>query len=106
MIIVDGVRYVTAHDAARAAGITRDYIGKLCRDGKLPGKFISGRWFVPEEQLGAFLIGHAYKKSDRGQRLSTERREEYHGRTETSGEKRVFPVVHRLSKKNPLQVLS
>ena len=34
-IFFDGVKYISANDAATSSGFTRDYIGKLCRTGKV-----------------------------------------------------------------------
>lgn len=78
-ILIDGASCISAQEAARLSGFTRDYIGKLCRDGKIAGKQINGRWYVSKDAFSAFLLAHEYEKTHRGQVLAAERIREYRG---------------------------
>ena len=49
-------RFISAGDAARFSGFTRDYIAMLCRQGTLRGKRIGRNWYVDEEALKSFLV--------------------------------------------------
>ncbi len=53
--IEDGRRYVPTKRAARAAGVTAEYISKLCREGKVLGTMHRGAWFVHEPSLADFV---------------------------------------------------
>src|SRR4051812_41884706 len=74
-----GVRYISASDAAEQVGFTRDYISKLCRDGKVQARRIGKNWFVEPDSLFEFLGTIETSKNQRNEKLSAERRREYHG---------------------------
>jgi len=45
-------RYVSVKKAAALAGYTTDYVGQLCRSGKLDATRIGHNWYVEESSLG------------------------------------------------------
>lgn len=59
--------YVSASIAGKKLGYTSDYIGQLCRAGKVPGKLIGRTWFV---DLHALL---SHKKNRRLGKPKTEK---------------------------------
>lgn len=50
-IILEGKIYISAKRAARIINYAQDYIGQLCRSGKLDCKMVGRSWFVTEESL-------------------------------------------------------
>lgn len=50
-VVINGKRYISAKKASDVTGYTNDYIGQLCRAGKLPGKVFKHRRFVEEASL-------------------------------------------------------
>jgi hypothetical protein len=46
-----GKEYISASRAAKKTGYTPDYIGQLCRAGKIAGKLIDRTWYVDFESL-------------------------------------------------------
>ncbi|MBM3272650.1 helix-turn-helix domain-containing protein, partial [Candidatus Kaiserbacteria bacterium] len=76
-IFFDGSRYISANEAAFVYGLTRDYIGKLCREGKIRGKRVASRWYVSEESVVTFLLAQQCEKSKRRTELSELRMHEY-----------------------------
>src|SRR3989338_3253027 len=78
-IFFDGKRYISAHDAAASADLTRDYIARLCRDGRVAGRRIGKNWYVDHASLKDFLVTQEYAKSSRSESLVRERVYEYHG---------------------------
>jgi hypothetical protein len=50
-IILEGKIYISASRAAKIINYTQDYIGQLCRSGKLDCKMIGRSWFVTESSL-------------------------------------------------------
>tara|TARA_B100000745_G_scaffold291306_1_gene230962 strand:- start:581 stop:1630 length:1050 start_codon:yes stop_codon:yes gene_type:complete len=48
---VDGKNYVKAKDLARDLGYTADYVGQLCRAGKVDAQLVGRSWYVNEESL-------------------------------------------------------
>ncbi len=53
-IVLDRKTYITATDAARLTGYTNDYVGQLCRAGKVEGRVIGRTRYVCRESLQAY----------------------------------------------------
>src|SRR3989338_2923342 len=47
----NGKKYISAKEAAKIAGYTSDYVGQLCRAGKIECRMVGHTWFVLEESL-------------------------------------------------------
>src|SRR3989338_11074906 len=80
-IFFDGKRYISANEAGISAGFTRDYIARLCRDGKISGRRVGKHWYVEQASLKNFLVTQEYAKSRRSESLAEERVREYHDTT-------------------------
>src|SRR3989344_2673002 len=76
-IFFNGVRYISAQEAANASNLTRDYIARLCRDNKVRGRRVGKNWYVDEGSLKGFLIQQEYAKSKRHEELTEQRLKEY-----------------------------
>lgn len=50
-LTLDGKRYISVKRAATLADYTTDYVGQLCRGGKLEAKRMGRNWYVLEESL-------------------------------------------------------
>ncbi|MBI2030940.1 helix-turn-helix domain-containing protein, partial [Candidatus Kaiserbacteria bacterium] len=75
--MLDGSRYISTGDAAKESGLTRDYIYRLCKDGKLHGKRVGRVWYVNEEKFQEFLLTKEYNFYRRREELSQTRSDEY-----------------------------
>jgi hypothetical protein len=64
-LIVNGKAYIRTQDAASKAGISADYISRLCSDGDVDGKLVEGLWHVNEQSLGEFVARKASEKLER-----------------------------------------
>src|SRR6185369_15393381 len=67
---------LSAKKAARRLGIAQDYVGRLCREGKLEGRLISGAWFVIEASILAFEVVRTQARAARSEELSQLRKKE------------------------------
>ena len=76
-IYFEGVKYISAADAAGRFNLTRDYIARLARDGKIRGRRIGKYWFVNDESLDGFLQHVNLQKEVRKRILSQKRASEY-----------------------------
>ena len=47
-ITLDGIDYVSSKRAAQIMGYTQDYVGQLCRGGKIEAKQIGRGWYIPK----------------------------------------------------------
>ncbi|HEU4677528.1 MAG TPA: hypothetical protein VFS75_02310 [Candidatus Paceibacterota bacterium] len=52
VLVLDGKNYVKASKAARDLGYATDYVGQLCRSGKVDARLIGRTWYVDPDQLG------------------------------------------------------
>ncbi len=50
-IIIDGKIYISARRGAEIAGYSADYVGQLCRAGKIECAMIGRSWYVGEESI-------------------------------------------------------
>jgi intein/homing endonuclease len=91
-IFFDGVRYISASDAAASSGLTRDYIARLCRDEKVRGRRVGKNWYAADASFKSFLVSQEYGKSLRKESLSRERVQEYHGALKASAAVAAVPA--------------
>ena len=76
-IYFDEHAFVSAAEAARLSGFTRDYIAMLCRRGSVRGRRVGRNWYVEEDAFKSYLILQEYGRSKRRQELTNERRVSY-----------------------------
>lgn len=77
-IYFEHVAYISSNEAADCFGVTRDYITKLCRDGKIISRQVGKKWYVAETPFKEYLLHHLYTKSARRESLTKTRVKEYH----------------------------
>lgn len=76
-LILDGITYISAGDAAVSFNFTRDYVAKLCREGKVSAKRVGRSWYVDDDSLKQFLLKQTYSRKRRNNSLSEKRAREY-----------------------------
>jgi hypothetical protein len=54
-INIGGVPYHSAAEIARKYGFVRDYVARLCREGKVRGRRLGKLWYVDTESFAAFV---------------------------------------------------
>ena len=82
-IFFDGIRYISAGDAASSAGFTRDYVARLSKQGKVIGRRIGKQWYVSEDSLKEFVADQAESRARRAQELVESRKMEYQANAAT-----------------------
>ena len=50
-IFFNGVRFISAQEAGEISNFTRDYVARLCRDGRVRGRRVGKNWYVDESAL-------------------------------------------------------
>jgi len=50
-LIIEGKQYISARRAAEITAYSKDYVGQLCRSGKLACRMVGRFWYVDEESL-------------------------------------------------------
>ena len=56
VLVLKGKEYVKASVAAKRAGYTADYVGQLCRAGKVDAQLVGRSWYVHMDDLGIHRI--------------------------------------------------
>ncbi|MCA9363849.1 hypothetical protein KC727_01360 [Candidatus Kaiserbacteria bacterium] len=51
-LVLNGKKFIKAAVAAQSIGYTTDYVGQLCRSGKVDARLVGRSWYVNEEELG------------------------------------------------------
>lgn len=62
-IVLDGKKYISSKRAAQLGGYTKDYIGQMCRSGKLNAKLLGRNWYILENSLLSHKGGKKGSKS-------------------------------------------
>lgn len=50
-LIIEGKQYISSRRAAEIAGYSNDYVGQLCRSGKLVCRMIGRFWYVDQDSI-------------------------------------------------------
>ena len=77
-IFLEGLVYARSRDAAKAFGLSTDYVSRLARAGAIDGRLLANQWFVSIESLQAYVA--VRRRGHRRQRV---------GENETNGQKRL-----------------
>ena len=75
-ILIDGVEFLRARDAARRVGLVPDYVTRLARGELVAGKLVRGLWFVSLASLRSFITDQERQKEMWRAQLARQRREE------------------------------
>jgi hypothetical protein len=54
-IYVGGARYLPSRNIAREHGYVRDYVARLCREGKVTGRRLGRLWYVNADSFEDFV---------------------------------------------------
>lgn len=65
----DGKKYISSSRAAKISGYVNDYIGQLCRDGKLECRMIGRSWYVSFDSLIAHKNANGNGTKNKTQKL-------------------------------------
>ncbi|HEY5383186.1 MAG TPA: helix-turn-helix domain-containing protein, partial [Candidatus Paceibacterota bacterium] len=76
IISKNGETMLSARKAAKRLSCAPDYVGKLCREGKLEGERVDNAWFIKESSIVAFERARTEARVLRSQELAEERQKE------------------------------
>lgn len=58
-ILIEEKKYVSSKQAAKITGYAKDYIGQLCREGRVPARLVGRSWYVLETAIQDHRFGAA-----------------------------------------------
>jgi len=63
-LTIDGKVYVSSKRAAEITGYAKDYIGQMCREGRVEARLVGRAWYVLESSLREHRFGSGTKESE------------------------------------------
>ncbi len=63
-IIIEEKRYISSKQAAKITGYAKDYIGQLCREGRVPARLVGRSWYVLDSAIQDHRFGNPVIESD------------------------------------------
>lgn len=57
-ILIEEKKYVSSKQAAKITGYAKDYIGQLCREGRVPARLVGRSWYVLESAIQDHRFGN------------------------------------------------
>lgn len=56
-LLIDDKKYLSTKRAAKVTGYAKDYVGQLCREGRVPARLVGRSWYVLETAIRAHRFG-------------------------------------------------
>ncbi len=56
-LLIEDKKYVSSKRAAKITGYAKDYVGQLCREGRVPARLVGRSWYVLESALQDHRFG-------------------------------------------------
>lgn len=56
-LLIEDKKYVSSKRAAKMTGYAKDYIGQLCREGRVPARLVGRSWYVLETAIQDHRFG-------------------------------------------------
>ena len=56
-ILIEDKKYVSSKRAAKMTGYAKDYVGQLCREGRVPARLVGRSWYVLEAAIQDHRFG-------------------------------------------------
>lgn len=63
-ILIGEKKYVSSKRAAKMTGYAKDYIGQLCREGRVPARLVGRSWYVLETAIQDHRFGDQKNEQD------------------------------------------
>ena len=94
-ILIEEKRYVSSKRAAKLTGYAKDYIGQLCREGRVPARLVGRSWYVLESAIQDHRFGTKDVKPLKREESAAPEKEWESPRYEATSEEHL-PVINRL----------
>ncbi len=62
-ILIEEKKYISSKQAAKITGYAKDYIGQLCREGRVPARLVGRAWYVLESAIQDHRFGEEVNNS-------------------------------------------
>lgn len=62
-ILIEDKKYISSKQAAKVTGYAKDYVGQLCREGRVPARLVGRSWYVLESAVHDHRFGNPKDES-------------------------------------------
>lgn len=87
-ILIEEKKYISSKRAAKVTGYAKDYIGQLCREGRVPARLVGRSWYVLETAIQDHRFGSQEVAQEKPVEISASRYE--------ASPVEVLPTVNRM----------
>ena len=99
-ILIEEKKYISSKQAAKITGYAKDYIGQLCREGRVPARLVGRSWYVLETAIQDHRFGDPVEpeeilKEDKEETESTWESPRYE-----AYEENLLPSLNRIKEKD------
>lgn len=63
-LVIEDKKYVSSKRAAKVTGYAKDYVGQLCREGRVPARLVGRAWYVLESAIQDHRFGEQNVQHD------------------------------------------
>ncbi|MCR4333537.1 MAG: helix-turn-helix domain-containing protein [Patescibacteria group bacterium] len=97
-LLIEDKKYVSSKRAAKMTGYAKDYVGQLCREGRVPARLVGRGWYVLESAIQDHRFGDSTAtKTSSAKAIETPIA--YESPRYEAADAEVFPPVNRLREK-------
>ena len=66
-LTIENQKYLSSKKSAKLTGYAKDYVGQLCREGRVEARLVGRNWYVLESSIMEHRFGPAEIKKDESQ---------------------------------------
>ncbi len=71
-LTLEGKKYLSSKRAAKITGYAKDYVGQMCREGRVNARLVGRSWYVLEDSIREHRFGKEKNTSDNAEVLITD----------------------------------
>lgn len=71
-IVIGEKKYISSKQAAKATGYAKDYVGQLCREGRVPARLVGRSWYVLESAIQDHRFGDPQNEPEEPEKVVIE----------------------------------
>lgn len=64
-LTIDDKKYISSKHAAKITGYAKDYVGQLCREGRVEARLVGRSWYVLEDSIREHRYGEEVKNTNK-----------------------------------------
>jgi hypothetical protein len=103
-ILIEEKKYISSKQAAKVTGYAKDYVGQLCREGRVPARLVGRSWYVLESAVHDHRFGNPKEMPPEEVKIVPESRSTWESPRYEASEAEILPSVNRLyDKREPLE---